>query len=1010
MTASPAVRRGPLSLAIEPLEDRCLMSVSPMGEKSWDQEEYLAPLGFDAEVAPEETQASFLGFDSDTTAYFKDVAGPVGDATPTGTSYLLFEHWGGTWSDAEKSPSNTEDDLLCWAGAASNVLAWTGWGIVDGLTNTDDVFGYFQDHWTDQGGLMQFGWDWWFDGTNDSQGWSGWSQEDVQGGGFYPNENFSSLFHSQSNDALALTSIDEYLHNGYGVTLGIYGPGGHAITCWGYNYNPDNPSEYLGLWITDSDDSKNLENAPDRLHYYEVESVAGQWFLQDYYGSDAWYIGTVQALEAREATPVVPDADNEIHGTVWDDADGDGSRDAGEAGVAGQTVYLDDNHNGVRDEGTFVVASANVGKSIPDLTTVTSTLAVAGLSGGITDVNVTLDITHAYTSDLEVYLISPTGARVQLFDGVGADGDNFTDTTLDDEAATSISAAGAPFSGTFRPMGSLADFDGQSANGTWTLEITDNWTQDQGVLKHWSLEVSAAETRVETDAAGGFAIVGLTDGDYRVRAVASEGRSLSLPSGGYYDVSLAGGAVFETADFGLASIAPTDLGTVDFLEVGRLELTQGNHWYSCRAARDGWLTVEMLFADSAEGVQMTLFDAGGSEVALSTGSGDSERVDWSVEAGETYFFRVDVAADAVVADLRVANLVQQEGGSVVIHGTSGDDRLEFAAASRQVTINGVDYAFDPAVVNTFTFDGGEGDDTAVLRGSAGADTLVMRPTTAALSGPGYRVAVTAAETIIVVGAGGADKAYLYDSAGDDSFVATPSCATLSGAGFFNQAEGFRHVYAYATAGGTNKAYLYDSAGNDRFEGTTTCGALYGDTFYNYAKGFRYVYAYATAGGMDRAYLYDSAGNDSFVGKSNYSCLEGRSFCNFAKGFRYVYAYATGGTDKAYLYDSAGNDCFIGKSDYSSFEGQSFYNYAKNFRYVYAYATAGGTDKAYLYDSARNDRLKASGSLAQIYSDRFSVSAVGFDWVQAVSSSGGKNTKAVRSIDFVLKTTGRWTKV
>ena len=165
-----------------------------MGETPWDQEEYLAPLGFDAEVAPEETQASFLGFDSDTTAYFKDVAGPLGDATPTGTSYLLFEHWGGTWSDAEKSPSNTEDDLLCWAGAASNVLAWTGWGIVDGLANTDDIFGYFQDHWTDQGGLMQFGWDWWFDGTNDSQGWSGWSQEDVQGGGFYPNENFSSFF------------------------------------------------------------------------------------------------------------------------------------------------------------------------------------------------------------------------------------------------------------------------------------------------------------------------------------------------------------------------------------------------------------------------------------------------------------------------------------------------------------------------------------------------------------------------------------------------------------------------------------------------------------------------------------------------------------------------------------------------------------------------------------------------------------------------------------------------
>ena len=165
--ARRCARRGPLSLALEPLEDRCLMSVSPMGEKSlWDEAEYLAPLGFDAEVAPEELQASFLGFDSDTTAYFKDVDGPLGDVTPTGTSYLLFEHWGGTWSDAEKSPTNTEDDLMCWAAASSNVLAWTGWGQVGGMTNADQMFAYYQNHWTDEGGTMAFAWNWWFDGLN----------------------------------------------------------------------------------------------------------------------------------------------------------------------------------------------------------------------------------------------------------------------------------------------------------------------------------------------------------------------------------------------------------------------------------------------------------------------------------------------------------------------------------------------------------------------------------------------------------------------------------------------------------------------------------------------------------------------------------------------------------------------------------------------------------------------------------------------------------------------------
>ena len=39
------------------------------------------------------------------------------------------------------------------------------------MTNTDEMFEYIQDHWTDEGSLMEFGWDWWFDGTNDNQGW-----------------------------------------------------------------------------------------------------------------------------------------------------------------------------------------------------------------------------------------------------------------------------------------------------------------------------------------------------------------------------------------------------------------------------------------------------------------------------------------------------------------------------------------------------------------------------------------------------------------------------------------------------------------------------------------------------------------------------------------------------------------------------------------------------------------------------------------------------------------------
>jgi hypothetical protein len=230
----------------------------------------------------------------------------LGDAAPTGTSYMLHENWGGSWSDAEKSRDNYEDDNLCWAAAAANTLEWTGWGQVNGMTTTDDVFAYFQDHWTDQGGHMSYGVEWWFTGTNPSQGWSDWSQVDVPGGGFHQSENYSNLYHQSSNTSGAMSTIDSYLRSGYGTSIGIYGPGGHAISVWGITYDEDNPSDYNGLYITDSDDNKYTSNAPDKLRYFEVEKNDGKWYLQNYYNSDSWYIGSIAALD-QAPTPYPSD-------------------------------------------------------------------------------------------------------------------------------------------------------------------------------------------------------------------------------------------------------------------------------------------------------------------------------------------------------------------------------------------------------------------------------------------------------------------------------------------------------------------------------------------------------------------------------------------------------------------------------------------------------------------------------------------------------------------------------
>jgi hypothetical protein len=220
------------------------------------------------------------------------------DATPRGIDYLTFNYWGGAWYDVEKSPTTPADDLLCWAATASNVLAYTGWGYVPGVSTADDMFAYYVNHWSNLGGMMDYAWEWWFSGVNDSQGFAGWSQVVTPGGQFYPNKDFWEYYHEDWNAANSMAAIDQFLHLGCGVGLALYGGGAHAVTCWGYNYDYQVGS-YYGIWITDSDDDKNLISPPDRLRYYDVaySTANNRWYIQDFYGSSNWYIGGVEALE-----------------------------------------------------------------------------------------------------------------------------------------------------------------------------------------------------------------------------------------------------------------------------------------------------------------------------------------------------------------------------------------------------------------------------------------------------------------------------------------------------------------------------------------------------------------------------------------------------------------------------------------------------------------------------------------------------------------------------------------
>lgn len=245
-----------------------------------------------------------------------------------------------------------------------------------------------------------------------------------------------------------------------------------------------------------------------------------------------------------------------ISGYKFNDLNGDGDQDANEPGLAGWTIYLDQNNNGVLDPVTRTYSSSHVPKVIGDLSTVTSKLAVNGDSGTkITDVNVTLDITHAWDSDLAVYLIGPgpTGTRVELFSSVGVDGQNFTNTTLDDAATVSITDGSAPFTGSFRPVEALSALNGLDPIGTWELEIEDQSGDETGILNSWSLTLTTDaldEPYTQTNADGSYEFTDLSPGTYMVRELQQTNWEQTWPNsllgiawdGQLYDVDPATGA------------------------------------------------------------------------------------------------------------------------------------------------------------------------------------------------------------------------------------------------------------------------------------------------------------------------------------------------------------------------------------------------------------------------------------------------------------------------------------
>ncbi|MHC4659676.1 MAG: PEP-CTERM sorting domain-containing protein [Planctomycetota bacterium] len=123
----------------------------------------------------------------------------------------------------------------------------------------------------------------------------------------------------------------------------------------------------------------------------------------------------------------------------------------------------------------------------------------------ISDLDVTVSLTHESLFDLQIIIQSPAGTNVLLnpagnlaFIVKGEDGrltpvGGSMDLFFDDEADVSIEQAIEPLTQPFRPVSSLSLFDHEDPFGHWRLRIYDAFYADTGTIDSFELIITTPE-------------------------------------------------------------------------------------------------------------------------------------------------------------------------------------------------------------------------------------------------------------------------------------------------------------------------------------------------------------------------------------------------------------------------------------------------------------------------------------------------------------------------------------
>ena len=238
--------------------------------------------------------------------------------------------------------------------------------------------------------------------------------------------------------------------------------------------------------------------------YYDVTLASGE-------SADRRHFGNRRVVQ--------PPAPATIRGLVFNDLDGDGTRDDGEAGLGGRIIFLDTDRDGTRDDGERFAVSSPEGR-----------YAFEGLAPGEYRVAEVLPAGWRITAPAEGYYTVVLAAGQTAFDR------HFGNRQTEPPPGTG-SIAGVVFN----------DLDADGVRDTGEagiagvrvyLDTNNNRRPDTG------------ERTTVTGDTGAYAFNNLAAGVYRVRQFVSEGTRVTTPPEGVHVIELDAGEGTTGADFG----------------------------------------------------------------------------------------------------------------------------------------------------------------------------------------------------------------------------------------------------------------------------------------------------------------------------------------------------------------------------------------------------------------------------------------------------------------------------